>query len=574
MAQTSLFSDLNNVLTYPLHDCGRFLFADKFGFTNDELSSFVDAYNITGKMKTDRIAVMELHYDGYQAFGSGQSVRLYNPWSVLQSLLAGQYGEYWSQTGGAGHYIMSNVFVKLKNGNRQIFIDNVLTLMSRFHISDFTTADGTAVDLGSVSLDERLKNDQQYNAVVGKSKATLKTPGMSVFYPPRLEMLFKDLGQDDTKNIAPVPADLISYLYYAGYLVGVPLRKAPKEEIEMMQYYIPNRDVFASWKCWIQASMDKWKPELNAGVVTCVSSMFKKDMQAFAIEMAQQLSGLALGFKSYEKDFHRALFFLLQAAMPDNYQAFAQLNSGAGYPDIIVYPRAWWKNDACNQAYVIEMKHTPTESSVPIESLSKQLAHDVEEGFQQIRGTAYMNCLLKEKYVRTVFAISIACSTRKNIVVTEEWVSNKNHTSFELVPGGRISSELDWTEESLIDNRIPIPAMMESGTGDSQAAISEPVPQQAATSKRGKSTVDDRPSYSDETTIETLVEEVCRDFKRTHEASAWLVALKSMGANDVADLRALENEDWAAVCLSIMAKRRLKKAILSDPKSVSKKRKT
>ena len=113
--------------------------------------------------------------------------------------------------------------------------------------------------------------------------------------------------------------------------------------------------------------------------------------------------------------------------------------------------------------------------------------------------------------------------------------------------------------------------MMEGITRDFQETILEPVQQQAATSMRGQSTIAYQPSYPDETTIETLVAEVCRDNNLTDEASAWLTALRSLGAKKVSDLRELEDRDWDAVGFTIVAKRLLKKAILST-KPVSKKR--
>ena len=52
----------------------------------------------------------------------------------------------------------------------------------------------------------------------------------------------------------------------------------------------------------------------------------------------------------------------------------------------------------------------------------------------------------------------------------------------------------------------------------------------------------------------------------------WLTALRSLGAKDFSDLHVLENEGWHEVCLTVLAKRILKDAVLSS-KPVSTKRK-
>lgn len=86
ISKESIFSDLNNirVITTTSEE-----YADKFGFTEDEVESALDTYGIDNKDEVKR------WYDGFR-FGSVEEI--YNPWSILFFLKEKRIATYWANT--------------------------------------------------------------------------------------------------------------------------------------------------------------------------------------------------------------------------------------------------------------------------------------------------------------------------------------------------------------------------------------------------------------------------------------------------------------------------------------------
>lgn len=87
VSKESIFSDLNNlqVITATSE-----LYADAFGFTEEEVFAALNEYNMR-----DKQADVKHWYDGF-IFGSTKEI--YNPWSILNYLKTGKLGSYWANT--------------------------------------------------------------------------------------------------------------------------------------------------------------------------------------------------------------------------------------------------------------------------------------------------------------------------------------------------------------------------------------------------------------------------------------------------------------------------------------------
>lgn len=87
VAKESIFSDLNNLLVYSLLQPR---YAPYFGFTADEVEALARRANYAGSLDE-----LREWYDGYRF---GETVIIYNPWSVLSALNEGTCATYWVNT--------------------------------------------------------------------------------------------------------------------------------------------------------------------------------------------------------------------------------------------------------------------------------------------------------------------------------------------------------------------------------------------------------------------------------------------------------------------------------------------
>lgn len=87
VSKESIFSDLNNLQVVT---ATSELYADAFGFTEEEVFAALNEYNMR-----DKQADVKHWYDGF-IFGSTKEI--YNPWSILNYLKTGKLGSYWANT--------------------------------------------------------------------------------------------------------------------------------------------------------------------------------------------------------------------------------------------------------------------------------------------------------------------------------------------------------------------------------------------------------------------------------------------------------------------------------------------
>ena len=110
IAKESFFTGLNNFKCFSINDIK---FADKFGFTHEEVQTL-----LAEKGFSDKMDILQEWYDGY-CFGNNQSV--YCPWDVMQYLFDLQDSQnaqpktYWKNTSGNDvvEYFLDNYMGKL-----------------------------------------------------------------------------------------------------------------------------------------------------------------------------------------------------------------------------------------------------------------------------------------------------------------------------------------------------------------------------------------------------------------------------------------------------------------------------
>ena len=87
VSKESIFSDLNNLTVVTTSSD---IYADSFGFTEEEVFSALEAYGLG-----DKKGEVKSWYDGF-VFGTRREI--YNPWSILNYLKTGQLSTYWANT--------------------------------------------------------------------------------------------------------------------------------------------------------------------------------------------------------------------------------------------------------------------------------------------------------------------------------------------------------------------------------------------------------------------------------------------------------------------------------------------
>lgn len=91
ISKESIFSDLNHLTVVT---STSELYADCFGFTEEEVFTALDEYGME-----DKRAVVKKWYDG---FTFGEHKDIYNPWSILNFLKFGKFSTYWANTSSNG----------------------------------------------------------------------------------------------------------------------------------------------------------------------------------------------------------------------------------------------------------------------------------------------------------------------------------------------------------------------------------------------------------------------------------------------------------------------------------------
>jgi len=97
-SRVSIFSELNNLRDITMNPD----YADMLGYTEEEVGTcfapYIDGFSRKTHMPgTEVRKKLEHHYDGYRF--SRKNIKVYNPFSVLSSLIETDFGNYWFETG-------------------------------------------------------------------------------------------------------------------------------------------------------------------------------------------------------------------------------------------------------------------------------------------------------------------------------------------------------------------------------------------------------------------------------------------------------------------------------------------
>ena len=91
VSKESIFSDLNHLTVVT---STSELYADCFGFTEEEVFAVLDEYGMQEKQTE-----VKKWYDGF-TFGKCRDI--YNPWSIINYLKTGRISAYWANTSSNG----------------------------------------------------------------------------------------------------------------------------------------------------------------------------------------------------------------------------------------------------------------------------------------------------------------------------------------------------------------------------------------------------------------------------------------------------------------------------------------
>ena len=190
IAKESFFTGLNNFKCFSINDIK---FADKFGFTHEEVQTL-----LAEKGFSDKMDILQEWYDGY-CFGNNQSV--YCPWDVMQYLFDLQDSQnaqpktYWKNTSGNDvvEYFLDNYMGKLD--------DKITTLLNHG------------------CIDANIQEDLTY------------------------------------KTLYDTEENLWTLLYLTGYLTKIP--ETQEEADTVLSLRIPNKEIFTIFTQTIESAFRK-----------------------------------------------------------------------------------------------------------------------------------------------------------------------------------------------------------------------------------------------------------------------------------------------------------------------------
>ena len=419
IAKSSIFRGINNLVVYPFHDCNQLFFADKLGFTEEEVVALclkrAIRKNIPISSVLESANDARSYYNGYIATDrdnySGSSVQVYNPWSIMRFISTSTLGNYWLETTNAAHYIMSHLFTKLDITVRISILADVCRLMSRFERP-------------------RLSDDLKEDAISFRAK-TSREECVSLFREPQDQLLYEELDRI-VSGLAGSSADqLWSYLYMAGYLAAIPQRiifvgkDGTKEEKVFLQYFIPNEEVYNAWTKWIRDSAQESviQDRLLAAAserTTYFDALYTQNVDDFVTDFGRFLRVfLSAGFCSYserEAVLQLHLVAALTVAGENKFTVRHEVNSGSGRLDIMVSTLArTGGSDTPSFGLVFELKFVRPvrKKKLSDNELVKVMDAKVEESLSQIANNHYVDVFVSEyPDVQIIYGIGISLSAQ------------------------------------------------------------------------------------------------------------------------------------------------------------------
>ncbi len=273
ISKESIFTGLNNFTCYGVNDEE---FADKFGFTHEEVRSL-----LAEKGLSEKIGPLREWYDGY-CFGNNQSV--FCPWDVMQYVSTLQR---YPNTEPQAYWLNSS-------GNDIVrkFIDKINVLH------------------------------------VGKELATLLQGG-TVTEHCYGSMTYRNFY--DTQNFW-------TDLYFKGYLTKIPQEKQgnPFKPIELR---IPNRDVYYIFREEMASWFRRLALNSGVIASLVNEALWNGDEKTVAQLVSELVSNTNChdGIHTGKEDFCHA--FMLGLFSTQQYELFSNIESGTALPDILIDDR-------------------------------------------------------------------------------------------------------------------------------------------------------------------------------------------------------------------------------------------
>ena len=347
VSRESIFTGLNNFEVRTISDNK---FSEYFGFTNNEVRDMLEYYGFS-----DKYSLFKEWYNGYR-FGNTE---VYCPWDVINQCKSlyddknAAMKPYWVNS--SGNSIVRNI---IKNGS-------------------------------------------------GRTKSQLEAlvHGDSIRQEIIQELTYSDLN--DTSNEM---VNLWSILYTTGYLTDA---CAPSGDIHTL--VIPNLEIY---KIYEKQILPLYKEK-----VVKSSTQWEQFCMAVAEGDALKMEELINWFlfsqvsirdTYYRKDIKENFYhgFLLQTlSINDLWYVRSNIESGTGYPDILV------EDEKAKTGWVFELKYA--EDKEKSGEQDKNLGQACNEAIQQIKDNGYTS-ILKKDGMETIYISGVAFCRKKCKIICEQ----------------------------------------------------------------------------------------------------------------------------------------------------------
>ena len=347
VSRESIFTGLNNFEVRTISDNK---FSEYFGFTNNEVRDMLEYYGFS-----DKYSLFKEWYNGYR-FGNTE---VYCPWDVINQCKS--------------LYDDKNAAMKLYwvNSSSNSIVRNII------------------------------KNGS------GRTKSQLEAlvHGDSIRQEIIQELTYSDLN--DTSNEM---VNLWSILYTTGYLTDA---CAPSGDIHTL--VIPNLEIY---KIYEKQILPLYKEK-----VVKSSTQWEQFCMAVAegdaLKMEESInwflfSQVSIRDTYYRKDIKENFYhgFLLQTlSINDLWYVRSNIESGTGYPDILV------EDEKAKTGWVFELKYA--EDKEKSGEQDKKLGQACNEAIQQIKDNGYTS-ILKKDGMETIYISGVAFCRKKCKIICEQ----------------------------------------------------------------------------------------------------------------------------------------------------------
>ncbi|MDI3480666.1 MAG: hypothetical protein PWQ97_321 [Tepidanaerobacteraceae bacterium] len=352
VAKESIFSGFNNLKVCSVINNP---FADKFGFTEEEVEDILNYYNMDANIDD-----VKEWYNGY-IFGEGTVI--YNPWSILNYIDNKKLQPYWVNT--SSNDVIMDVLTRTESGVKK----KIQTLIE-----------------GGEIKDEVINTDTNFRDIQKK----------------------KIIGEEV----------LWSLLLVSGYLKPVNLRyseygdticdlKVPNKEI--LKLY---RDIISSWFETEEVTPDKIKELLKE----LVEGDIEKFKEGFQYLVEKTFSYFDVGENSAENFYHAFILGLL-VNIEGKYKMKSNRESGDGRPDVMIIPEDGTKKGVVMEFKIVRSGDEQALEAKADEALEqiKKMNYTAELAASGIKEAVELAVVFHGKKVWIKYDVCPIVSVKKNV---------------------------------------------------------------------------------------------------------------------------------------------------------------